>query len=64
MKTKEKRIYCSRCDYEIPVDEQRQLTGSTCALCNNMELEAHQIWQNKRKVVKPILSIVRPIKSQ
>ena len=64
MKTKEKRIYCLRCDEEIPADELHQLTGSTCALCNNMKLEAYQIWQSKHKITKPILSIVHPIKSQ
>lgn len=56
--------FCSRCGCEIPPDERLELTGSTCALCHNMALEAHEIRQNKRKIAKPTLSIVYAIKSQ
>lgn len=64
MKKVKKHLYCSRCGCEISVEERRSSTDTSCGLCSNMQMEAKQIWLNKRQTAKPILSIVPAIKSQ
>lgn len=62
MKKVQKRLYCSRCGCEISAEERQWLTTANCGLCSNMQMEAQQIWQNKRKTTKPVLSIVPALK--
>lgn len=57
MKKVLKPVYCSRCGDFIPPEELTLLKGALCALCENMRLEAQQIWRDKQssKKIKPNL---------
>lgn len=54
-------IYCSRCGDEIPPAELALLQGTTCALCNEMRLEAEMIHAQRRPARKPFMTLVRPL---
>lgn len=64
MKKVKKHFYCSRCGCGISAEERHCSADTVCGLCSNMQMEAKQIWLNKRQTAKPILSIVPEIKLQ
>ncbi len=52
MKKVRKPLYCRRCGDQISPEEQALLSGSDCAFCSMMQLEAVQIQTSKHKAFK------------
>jgi len=48
MKTEPKLLHCSRCGDEILPSEQSSPNDTICALCEHIQLEAKQIYNDKK----------------
>ena len=51
MKRVHNAVYCSHCGDEIPEDELQYSSGSMCALCAHMRLEARQVITERRTLL-------------
>ncbi|MGR8930921.1 MAG: hypothetical protein ACU836_09790 [Gammaproteobacteria bacterium] len=45
MKKVQQQKFCTRCGEEISKEELTFLSGSVCALCEQMQFEALEIWE-------------------
>ncbi|MDD2761591.1 MAG: hypothetical protein PHH11_15030 [Methylomonas sp.] len=51
MKKALEAVYCSDCGNEIPEEELAFLSGSSCAICAHMRLEAIQMICERRELM-------------